>query len=347
MEYYINDLSKRVERTDKITFSYSNKNFEEKEDVYINKKFLTFYTSFFEKNYLFCDNVFSLPFEVSIAERCLYHVHTLFIHLEHDDKLFFLLKGFDYFCIDVFGIYKNLITLLHFRDLYRLNDYTKELLNYETPFSIIILNELYDRYFLNENFTLAFTSDKNILLFLLKRKWLIYSKKDVFIKNSSILEYYLLHSILTFVNILGSDEEKERNFKELWSFIIPYFLSKDTLTMITNLSFSRCIRDELIECVHQKYGMFSKKEVLRKTRFRIKNDHVKEFNIGDRLQTLDNQKCWYNSTIIDVNDDIIIIKFDNFNDTYNEIISRKDIHRFLPLSTLEKGYSCPCDLCLN
>ena len=74
MEYYINDLSKRVERTDKITFSYSNKNFEEKEDVYINKKFLTFYTSFFDKNYLFCDDVFSLPFEVSIAQRCLYHV---------------------------------------------------------------------------------------------------------------------------------------------------------------------------------------------------------------------------------------------------------------------------------
>ena len=46
------------------------------------------------------------------------------------------------------------------------------------------------------------------------------------IENSSILEYYLLQSILTFVNILGSDEEKEQYFKELWSFIIPYFLSK-------------------------------------------------------------------------------------------------------------------------
>jgi len=346
MEYYINDLSKRVEKSDKITFSYYNGEIEEKDDIYVNKKFLTFYTSFFEKNHFFCDDIFSLPFEVSIAERCLYHVHTLFIHLENDNKVFYLLKGFDYFCIDVVGVYKNLILSLHFRDFYRINEYTKELLSYETPFSLLILNELYDRYFANENFTMTYTSDKDILLFLLKRKWIIYSKKEVYTKNAFILEYYLLQSILSFINTLKS-EEKEIEFKKLWSFIIPYFLSKDTLIMLSNLPLSKCIYDDLIECIHQKYGMFSKKDVLVKTRFRIKSDHVKEFKVGDRLQTLDRLKFWYNSTIIDMNDDTVMIRFDNFNETYNEIISKKDIYRFLPLSTLDKANSCPCDLCLT
>ena len=71
------------------------------------------FNSFFEGNFfensLFSDDTFHLPFETLIATKCLNYTHKLFINLEDDDKLFYLLKGFDYFCIDVKDIYKNII----------------------------------------------------------------------------------------------------------------------------------------------------------------------------------------------------------------------------------------------
>jgi hypothetical protein len=342
MNFYINNYCDRIERKDKIIFRFIDDQIEE---VFINKIFLSFYTSFF-KNSLFSDDTFYLPFETLIAIKCLNHVHKLFINLKDDDKLFCLLKGFDYFCIDVEDIYKNIIHSFNFKNLFQLNNYTKDLLNYQTDLSLSILNELYDYYYINHNFSMIYTIDKEILLFILKRKWLVQLKYNDIIKNSFILEYHLFQSILGFMNTVN-DIEKESTFKELWGYVNPYFLSKENLLQITNLPLSKYIHDDLINCIYEKFEMFSKRETLKKTRFRIKNDHVKEFNIGDRLQTLDFTKHWYNSTIIDMTEHTVIIHFDNFNEKYDEVIYKKCINRFLPLSTLEQNNSCPCSICIS
>lgn len=340
MNFYINNYSDRIEKKDKIIFKFNDKT----EEVFVNKTFLSFYTSFF-KNSLFSDDIFDLPFETLIAKKCLNHIHKLFIDLEQEDRLFYLLKGFDYFCIDIENIYKNIIHSFNFKNLFQINDYTKELLNYQTDLSLSILNELYDRYYVNYNFSMIYTIDKDILLFILKRKWLVQLRFNDIIKNSFILEYYLFNSIISFMNTVN-DIEKESTFKELWGYVNPYFLSKETLLTITNLPLSVYIHEDLVNCVYEKFEMFKKKEILKKTRFRIKNDHVNEFNIGDRLQTLDLTKNWYNSTIIDMTENTLVIRFDNFSEKYDEVIQKKCINRFLPLSTLEKNHSCPCSICI-
>lgn len=343
MNFYINNYSDRIEKKDKIIFRFN----DQTEEVYVNKTFLSFYTSFFE-NSLFSDDTFHLPFETLIATKCLNYTHKLFINLKDDDKLFYLLKGFDYFCIDVKDIYKNIIKSFSFNNLNNLNDYTKDLLNYQTDISLYILNELYDSYYINynHNFSLIYTKDKDILLFILKRKWLVQLRYNDIIKNSFILEYHLFQLILCFMNTVN-DIEKESTFKELWGYINPYFLSKENLLQLSNLSLSKYIHEDLVNCIYEKFEMFSKKEILKKTRFRLKNDHIKEFNIGDRLQTLDFTKHWYNSTIIDMTENTVIIRFDNFSEKYDEVIQKKYINRFLPLSTLEQNNSCPCSICIS
>ena len=315
-----------------------------------------YYTDFFkEKKGLFTDSVYTVPFSLGITVEMFDHIHTLFTTLQDtDERLFKLLHAFDYFCINVESVYTYTISKINYSDAL-LNIWTKDALNIGSDFALKIINLLYDRRY--ETFSYVYTYDKDILLFLLRRKWTIKNiDREQFYKRALLLEFYLFQSIMNYIerpysiSINRDEQEKEREseFLELWKYVYPCLLSKESLLSFSNNPFARLIKDELVGFIHQKLQIFSCFPVINESRFRIEQSHLSttSLSVGQRVQVMDRKQKWYNATIAEINDTDIKINFDNFSNRYDENIIKSDTYRFLPVDTLSNNI-CPCKQCIT
>jgi len=346
MAFYIKNFVSKLRRTDPITFV----NGDEKKDVFVNLELLSQYTSFFqEKNSLFVDNIYEIPFDIGIAIDALEHVHTLFTTLSQNTMIFILLKAYDYFCIDVSEIYEHISTNLNYSDTLLLQ-WTREAVSNGTDTSLDIINKFYNSKFVTINFCF-FSYDKDVILFLLKRKWMLHypADIDVFIKKSCILETYLFQTIMNYI-AKEKDYDCEKDFLELWKHINPIFLSKDTLANFSNQPLSSVVCEQVSFTLNQKYRLFSCYPIVKTSRFFIKEQHLKleDLSVSLKVQVMDIKQKWYNSKIIDIDYSTrrITVNFDLFSSKYDESISFDQMHRFLPYGTLEKDHICPCQKCI-
>lgn len=321
--------------------------------VCINLELMSHYTDFFsEKKGLFVDNTYTIPFSIEIAIEMFDHMHALFITLQDtEERLFKLLCAFDYFCINVESVYTYIISKINYSDTL-LNTWTKDALDSGSNLALKIINLLYDRRY--ETFSYVYTYDKDILFFLLRRKWTIKNMNmEQFYKKALLLEFYLFQSVMNYIerpNAIGEQEkEREGEFLELWKFVYPCLLSKESLLSFSNNPFARLVKDELIGFIHQKLQIFSCFPIINESRFCIEHSHLSttSLSIGQRVQVMDRKQKWYTATITEINEADIKINFDNFSNRYDENINKSDAYRFLPVDTLSKDIICPCKQCIT
>ena len=248
------------------------------------------------------------------------------------------------------------ISKINYSDIL-LNTWTKDALSNGSYVSMKIINLLYDRRY--ETFSYVYTREKEILLFLLARKWTLKNiDKEHFHKRALTLEFYLFQCILNYIErpyeIMGtsrSDQEKERNYEflELWKYVRPCLLSKEALLSFSNNEFARLVKEELGVYIHQKLQIFGCFPRINASRFSIEQCHlsVSDLLIGQRIQAMDCKQKWYNATIVDISETEIIIHFDNFSSRYDESIHKSDNYRFLSINTLLKDDICPCERCIT
>ena len=343
MAFYISQFVKNVKRNDLITFVNGSSN----DDVYVNLDLLSFYTTFFlKKDGFIVDNNYEIPFDVKIAISALNHLHTLFIELVIDQNMFFkMLVAFDYFCIDVSEIYNSVLYQIVYHESMLLV-LIKDAITVGSVLSMSLLNKLFDLKYINHCH--VYNNDKDTLLFLLKRKWLISSplNKETFSQRAMSLELYLFQSIISYIEKKNENEKKE--IIELWEYVNPLFLPKETLCNFSNHPLSTFVSEKLKTVIHQKFRIFSNSPLITFNRFYIRENHLQkeDFVIGKSIQAMDKKNKWYNAKIIDINNNEITVNFDNFASIHNEIISINSVHRFLPYDTIKKEYICPCELCI-
>ena len=372
MDFNLYDFISKIKRNHVITLTTD---VSASVNVAVNLELLSHYTNFFkEKNGLFEDNVYSIPFSTGIAVEMFEHIHTLFTSLQHtNDNLFKLLNAFDYFCIDVESVYINILSKNIYTDK-MLQIWAKDALSTPSELSLKFVNQLYDKHFdIYSNFYP--TNCKEILLFMLKKKWKVkYINKEEFLKRSSILETCLFDFIIHYINRQSKNEEREykednniiikfelneleqgerdMEFLELWKYIYPCLLSKDKLLSFTNTRYAKLIMDQLQILIYQKLYIFSNVPTIDESRFCIDSSHltvleIAELSIGDQIQAMDCKHKWYNATIVDINETELIVHFHGFTDRYNETIKKTETWRFLNFSTLCLKGICPCKQCIT
>ena len=145
MDFNLYDFISKIKRNHVITLTTD---VSASVNVAVNLELLSHYTNFFkEKNGLFEDNVYSIPFSTGIAVEMFEHIHTLFTSLQHtNDNLFKLLNAFDYFCIDVESVYINILSKNIYTDK-MLQIWAKDALSTPSELSLKFVNQLYDKHF--------------------------------------------------------------------------------------------------------------------------------------------------------------------------------------------------------
>jgi len=378
-DFHLYDFISKIKRDHVITLTTDQS--EQTEDAFVdvnvNLELLSHYTNFFkEKRGLFEDNLYSIPFSTHIVVEMFEHIHTLFTSLQHtNENLFKLLNAFDYFCIDVESVYTHIFSKNIYTDK-MLQIWAKDALTIPSELSLKFINQLYDKHFdIYSNFYP--TPSKEILLFMLKKKWKInYIDKEQFLKRSSILETCLFDFIMHYINRqsknwereykeenkednnkkfeLSEIEQRERDveFLELWKYIYPCLLSKDVLLVFSNTRYAKLIMDQLQLLIYQKLYIFSNVPIIDESRFYIDSPHlsvseIAELSIGDQIQAMDCKHKWYNATVVGINETELIVHFHGFTDRYNESIKKTDTWRFLNFSTLCIKGICPCKKCIT
>lgn len=364
-DFYLYNFISKIKRNNVITINATNIN--------VNLDLLSHYTDFFkEKNGLINDRIYSIPFCTGIAIEMFEHIHTLFTSLQHtNENLFKLLNVFDYFCIDVESIYTHIFSKNIYTDK-MLQIWAKDALSTPSELSLKFINQLYDNHFdIYNNFYV--TNCKEILFFMLKRKWKVkHIDKEQFLKRSSILETCLFDSIINYINRpsksevddeakdnnkkneLNDIEQKERDieFLELWKYVYPCLLSKEVLLSFSNTRYAQLVVDQLQILIYQKLYIFSNVPVINESRFCIETPHlsvsqISQLSIGDQIQVIDCKNKWYNANVIEINETEIIVHFYGFTDRFNESIKKTDTWRFLNFSTLCIKDICPCKQCIT
>ena len=314
-------------------------------DIHIVAKYTTYFS---QKNDLIVDNVYSIPFENTLIMECFDHIHTLLITLENSTRLFELLKVFDFLCIDVKDIYESICKTSYLKlSFMELELFTFQALEVDTPLSLHLIDMLYDLKYISFNqITIYNTKDISVLLFLLSRKWIVkHVTKDEFVSLSYLLEFYLYQSIDKFCQ---SNEIDLSTSKQLFDLMIPSFLTKDMIGLLTNSKIGLLLQDRLLPIIFEKYELFAKKTVYQTSRLVVDKKHVSQDSLllHSTVQVLDSKKKWYNATIISVDDDTVVVHFDNFTSKYDERINKKDTFRFFPRNTLDKDKICTCERCI-
>lgn len=364
-DFYLYNFISKIKRNNVITINSTNIN--------VNLDLLSHYTDFFkEKNGLINDRIYSIPFCTGIAIEMFEHIHTLFTSLQHtNENLFKLLNVFDYFCIDVESVYTHIFSKNIYTDkMFQI--WAKDALSTPSELSLKFINQLYDKHFdIYNNFYV--TNCKEILFFMLKRKWKVKNiDKEQFLKRSSILETCLFDSIINYINRpsksevddeakdnnkkneLNDIEQKERDieFLELWKYVYPCLLSKEVLLTFSNTRYAQLVVDQLQILIYQKLYIFSNVPVINESRFCIETPHlsvlqISQLSIGDQIQVIDCKNKWYNANVIEINETEIIVHFYGFTDRFNESIKKTDTWRFLNFSTLCIKDICPCKQCIT
>lgn len=366
-DFYLYNFISKIKRNNVITINSTNIN--------VNLDLLSHYTDFFkEKNGLINDRIYSIPFCTGIAIEMFEHIHTLFTYLQHtNENLFKLLNVFDYFCIDVESVYTHIFSKNIYTDK-MLQIWAKDALSIPSELSLKFINQLYDNHFdIYNNFYV--TNCKEILFFMLKRKWKVkHIDKEQFLKRSSILETCLFDSIINYINRpsevevkvddeakdnnkkneLNDIEQKERDieFLELWKYVYPCLLSKEVLLSFSNTRYAQLVVDQLQILIYQKLYIFSNVPVINESRFCIETPHlsvsqISQLSIGDQIQVMDCKNKWYNANVIEINETEIIVHFYGFTDRFNESIKKTDTWRFLNFSTVCVKDICPCKQCIT
>ena len=378
-DFHLYDFISKIKRDHVITLTTDQS--EQTEDAFVdvnvNLELLSHYTTFFkEKNGLFEDNLYSIPFSTHIVVEMFEHIHTLFTSLQHtNENLFKLLNAFDYFCIDVESVYTHIFSKNIYTDK-MLQIWAKDALSTPSELSLKFINQLYDKHFdIYSNFYP--TPSKEILLFMLKKKWKIkHIDKEQFLKRSSILETCLFDFIMHYINRqsknwereykeenkednnkkfeLSEIEQRERDveFLELWKYIYPCLLSKDVLLAFSNTRYAKLVMEQLQLLIYQKLYIFSNVPTIDESRFCIESPHLSvselaELSIGDQIQAMDCKHKWYNATVVEINETELTVHFHGFTDRYNESIRKTETWRFLNFSTLCLKGICPCKECIT
>jgi hypothetical protein len=373
-DFHLYDFISKIKRDHVITLTTDQS--EQTEDAFVdvnvNLELLSHYTNFFkEKNGLFEDNLYSIPFSTHIVVEMFEHIHTLFTSLQHtNENLFKLLNAFDYFCIDVESVYNHIFSKNIYTDK-MLQIWAKDALSTPSELSLKFINQLYDKHFdIYSNFYP--TPSKEILLFMLKKKWKIkHIDKEQFLKRSSILETCLFDFIMHYINRQSKNveenkednnkkfelteiEQRERDveFLELWKYIYPCLLSKDVLLAFSNTRYAKLVMEQLQLLIYQKLYIFSNVPTIDESRFCIESPHLSvselaELSIGDQIQAMDCKHKWYNATVVEINETELTVHFHGFTDRYNESIRKTETWRFLNFSTLCLKGICPCKECIT
>lgn len=347
LNFYINHFIDKIKRDHEIIFIHNDKN----DTLYINFELVSQYTDFFKpKLGLLVDNVYETPFEIDYIIDCFEHLHNLFKDLNTSgEKLFKLLNVFDYFCIDMEEIYEYIVPKITHSDI-MLNTWTKDVITNGSDFALKLINMLYDKRY--ATYSYIYSIDKDVLLFLLKRKWLVTNiDREIFQQRASLLEFYLFQSILHYIDQPNrlDNTNKNEEFIELWKYIHPSLLSKEALLSFSNHRLAKLVYEELVPIIHQKLQIFSSFTILQSSRFfiEIKHLYANDIKLGQKIQAMDRKQRWYNAVVIDVNDSTIEVSFDNFTSRYNEIISKDENFRFLPFNSLIRDNICPCECCIS
>jgi hypothetical protein len=375
-DFHLYDFISKIKRDHVITLTTDQS--EQTEDAFVdvnvNLELLSHYTNFFkEKRGLFEDNLYSIPFSTHIVVEMFEHIHTLFTSLQHtNENLFKLLNAFDYFCIDVESVYTHIFSKNIYTDK-MLQIWAKDALSTPSELSLKFINQLYDKHFdIYSNFYP--TPSKEILLFMLKKKWKIkHIDKEQFLKRSSILETCLFDFIMHYINRQSKNwereykeennnkkfelteiEQRERDveFLELWKYIYPCLLSKDVLLAFSNTRYAKLVMEQLQLLIYQKLYIFSNVPTIDESRFCIESPHLSvselaELSIGDQIQAMDCKHKWYNATVVEINETELTVHFHGFTDRYNESIRKTETWRFLNFSTLCLKGICPCKECIT
>jgi hypothetical protein len=373
-DFHLYDFISKIKRDHVITLTTDQS--EQTEDAFVdvnvNLELLSHYTNFFkEKNGLFEDSLYSIPFSTHIVVEMFEHIHTLFTSLQYtNENLFKLLNAFDYFCIDVESVYTHIFSKNIYTDK-MLQIWAKDALSTPSELSLKFINQLYDKHFdIYSNFYP--TPSKEILLFMLKKKWKIkHIDKEQFLKRSSILETCLFDFIMHYINRqsknieenkednnkkfeLSEIEQRERDveFLELWKYIYPCLLSKDVLLAFSNTRYAKLVMEQLQLLIYQKLYIFSNVPTIDESRFCIESPHLSvpelsELSIGDQIQAMDCKHKWYNATVVEINETELTVHFHGFTDRYNESIRKTETWRFLNFSTLCLKGICPCKECIT
>jgi len=378
-DFHLYDFISKIKRDHVITLTTDQ--YEQTEDAFVdvnvNLELLSHYTNFFkEKNGLFEDSLYSIPFSTHIVVEMFEHIHTLFTSLQYtNENLFKLLNAFDYFCIDVESVYTHIFSKNIYTDK-MLQIWAKDALSTPSELSLKFINQLYDKHFdIYSNFYP--TPSKEILLFMLKKKWKIkHIDKEQFLKRSSILETCLFDFIMHYINRqsknwereykeenkednnkkfeLSEIEQRERDvdFLELWKYIYPCLLSKDVLLAFSNTRYAKLVMEQLQLLIYQKLYIFSNVPTIDESRFCIESPHLSvseltELSIGDQIQAMDCKHKWYNATVVEINETELTVHFHGFTDRYNESIRKTETWRFLNFSTLCLKGICPCKECIT
>jgi len=378
-DFHLYDFISKIKRDHVITLTTDQS--EQTEDAFVdvnvNLELLSHYTNFFkEKRGLFEDNLYSIPFSTHIVVEMFEHIHTLFTSLQYtNENLFKLLNAFDYFCIDVESVYTHIFSKNIYTDK-MLQIWAKDALSTPSELSLKFINQLYDKHFdIYSNFYP--TPSKEILLFMLKKKWKIkHIDKEQFLKRSSILETCLFDFIMHYINRqsknwereykeenkednnkkfeLSEIEQRERDvdFLELWKYIYPCLLSKDVLLAFSNTRYAKLVMEQLQLLIYQKLYIFSNVPTIDESRFCIESPHLSvselaELSIGDQIQAMDCKHKWYNATVVEINETELTVHFHGFTDRYNESIRKTETWRFLNFSTLCLKGICPCKECIT
>jgi hypothetical protein len=249
--------------------------------------------------------------------------------------------------------------------------WAKDALSTPSELSLKFINQLYDKHFdIYSNFYP--TPSKEILLFMLKKKWKIkHIDKEQFLKRSSILETCLFDFIMHYINRQSKNveenkednnkkfelteiEQRERDveFLELWKYIYPCLLSKDVLLAFSNTRYAKLVMEQLQLLIYQKLYIFSNVPTIDESRFCIESPHLSvselaELSIGDQIQAMDCKHKWYNATVVEINETELTVHFHGFTDRYNESIRKTETWRFLNFSTLCLKGICPCKECIT
>ena len=320
--------------------------------IHINRKHLSNYTDFFATHKGFTeDGIYTIPIDLTIADECIYHIHTLFTNFNYKPTLFLLLQGFDYFCVDSSPYMKKLLELSPPSIHLSIVEWTIHALYSSNEIFIGYLHILYDMMYNDGNLYFFPTqSSIQVLSFLLSRKWLSNRQtRTTILAHSQKMENFFLFLITSF-----ADAQHDTSiFMKLWPYIQPSLLSMDAILDLSKTVYGKLVKEDIISESHKRIGLFGEYFTFTTTRFTLRpgetHHDVLPFFITQHLQVMDRRYYWYNATIIgiDLSANTVRVHFDLFSDIYDETISTSDFYRFLPYNTLSSGTICPCTYCIT
>lgn len=323
---------------------------KESRDILINRALLSHYTSFFEEkvNWVSDDNIYMLPFPINIAVECIDHIHSLFTQLVHNKNIhsmFYLLEGFDYFCVDVKDIYTHILSVINTSCIPTLR-WTQDALRLEmVPLARKLLDYVYD-HILSISIVFTYTSvDYPVLEFLLSRKWIIQPQTWNQTMNFCVqLERDLYCCVINYIEDVYTEEVGEI-FTRIWKMMLPYHLSNDILVHLSNTRLAPFIQNDLRVLLDQKLKLFSSSTpaLTVLTRFRLDSEHVDPTTVVPLQKIQVHHHTWRNGTVVSTTDNVCAIEIDTEEIVY---VSMNDRYRLFPFQTIPVGKVCPCDGCI-